>query len=194
MTTNGDDGVSAIQTIIAALKPLDETTRQNVLEFVFKQLGIRVATSAPVAQTIAPASDVTYEQLFGGKIPSPKPDSVELDIRTLAEQKKPKTVNDKVAVLGYYLKTQAPLSERRDFITTDDISNYFPAAGFELPTAPRMALTNAKNAGYLNSLGNGQFRLNPVGHNLVTHKLPIGEASLPKRPKSKKRATKKKAR
>lgn len=27
------------------------------------------------------------------------------DIRSLAEQKKPKTVNDKVAVLAYYMKT-----------------------------------------------------------------------------------------
>ena len=40
MTTDADDGVSAITMIIAALKPLDESTRLNVLEYVVKQLGI----------------------------------------------------------------------------------------------------------------------------------------------------------
>jgi hypothetical protein len=38
-----------------------------------------------------------------------------------------------------------------------------------------MTLVNAKNAGYLDRIASGQYRLNPVGHNLVTHKLPRGE-------------------
>jgi Transmembrane secretion effector len=39
-----------------------------------------------------------------------------------------------------------------------------------------MTLTNAKNAGYLNALERGRFKLNPVGHNLVAHKLPSRDA------------------
>lgn len=184
MTRDADNGVSAITTIIGALKPLDESTRMNVLEFVLKQLGIQLGVGS---QSI-PASPggVAYETAFPTQAPTSRGDA-EVDIRSLAEQKQPKTVNDKVAVLAYYLKSLAPAGERRDYITTEDISNYFPRAGFELPTAPRMALTNAKNAGYLHSLGNGQFRLNPVGHNLVTHKLPLGE----KITRRKKAATKK---
>jgi hypothetical protein len=176
MTDNAEDGVSAITTIIAALKPLDESTRQNVLDFVLKQLGITVgAVAAPKSQPI------DYESAFPAQ--TPRADTGEMDIRTLAEQKKPKTVNDRVAVLAYYLKSLAPADERRDFIKAEDITIYFPGAGFELPTAPRMALTNAKNAGYFHAIGNGQFRLNPVGHNLVTHKLPLGENSVKKRVK-----------
>jgi hypothetical protein len=111
-----------------------------------------------------------------------------MDIRTLAEQKQPKTVNDRVAVLAYYLKSLAPPNERRDYVKAEDITSYFPSAGFELPTVPNMALTNAKNAGYFDAIGSGQFRLNPVGHNLVTHQLPLHENSVKKRAKRSKNA------
>jgi hypothetical protein len=59
-----------------------------------------------------------------------------------------------------------------------------------------MTLSNAKNAGYLNALGGGQYRLNAVGHNLVAHKLSGGEAGEAKRvhkPARKKATTRKKA-
>ena len=176
MTDNADDGVSAITTIIAALRPLDESTRQNVLDFVLKQLGIKAGAVAPPR-----SQPIDYESAFPAQ--ALRTDAAEMDIRSLAEKKKPKTVNDKLAVLAYYLKSLAPADEWRDYIKAEDITTYFPSAGFELPTAPRMALTNAKNAGYFHAIGNGQFRPNPVGHNLVTHKLPLGENSVKKRVK-----------
>ena len=75
-----------------------------------------------------------------------------VDIRSAAE-KSPKTVNEKVAVVTYYLAHLAPVSERRDYLVSDDIRTYFIQAGFELPTAPAtMTLTNVKNTGYLNAL------------------------------------------
>jgi hypothetical protein len=87
-----------------------------------------------------------------------------------------------VAVLAYYLANLAPPHERRDYIVPDDIKKYFPQANFELPTgSPNVTLVNAKNAGYLDGIGAGKYRLNPVGHNLVTHKLPRVEGSAPAR-------------
>jgi hypothetical protein len=179
MSNNTEDGVSAITAIIAALKPLDDSTRRNVLDFVLRQLGIKVGTVAP-----AVSQPIDYEAAFPTEVP--QANTAEMDIRTLAEQKQPKTANDRVAVLAYYLRNLAPPNERREFIKAEDIMRYFPSAGFELPTAPRMALTNAKNAGYFHSIGNGQFRLNPVGHNLVAHKLPLDENSVRKRAKRSK--------
>jgi len=187
MTDNEEDGVSAITAIIAALKPLDDTTRLNVIEFVVKQLGIKLSGRSE------PRADV-WNSSFPSQITLEEEEEEEeegndiKDIRSLAEQKQPKTVNDKVAVLAYYLKTLAPQDERRDYITAEDIETYFPGAGFELPVA-RMALTNAKNAGYLHAMGSGKYRLNPVGHNLVTHKLPADSGAPPKR--VKRRTTKK---
>ena len=105
--------------------------------------------------------------------PAGTPPAGDMDIRTFAGLKSPKTLNEKVAVVAFFLAQVASPAERRDFITSEDIKPYFIQAGFELPTALiNMSLTNAKNAGYLNALERGQYKLNSVGHNLVAHKLP----------------------
>ena len=187
-----EKGVKAITTLMEALAPLKAETRSNVLDYVFRALGI-----------VPPVHAATAFALPGFAPPPPSPPSgtplipgAAVDIRTLTDQKKPKTVNQMVAVMAYYLATHAAQAERRDHIGADDIRRYFPQANFPLPTGrPDVTLNNAKVAGYLDAIGDGQFRLNPVGHNLVVHKLPQpdsgGSASVrikrkAKRPKKKK--------
>src|SRR5207249_2224662 len=104
-----------------------------------------------------------------------------VDVRTFAKGKNPTTVNERIAVIAYYLAHEAPPTERKDRLTWDDIEPYFVQAGFPLPTAGQMALVNAKNAGYLVPVDRGQYKLNAVGHNLVAHKLPAGDGSETKR-------------
>lgn len=181
MPDDDEDDVKAISTLTAALKPLDAESRVRVLDFVLKKLGISLSTQpAPTTHLphAAPASNVLQP-------PTPihhTPESNVHDIRSFAAQKRPKTVNERVAVISYYLAHLAPEGERRDYVTADDIKTYFIQADFELPTAqPNVTLSNAKNAGYLNALERGQFKLNAVGHNLVAHKLPSGETGEAKR-------------
>jgi hypothetical protein len=146
---------------------------EHVLEFVVKRLGIAIA-KAPAAP-IPPAAPS-----FTPPPPNPAgtPPAGDMDIRTFAGLKSPKTLNEKVAVVAFFLAQVASPAERRDFITSEDIKPYFIQAGFELPTGPtNMSLTNAKNAGYLNALERGQYKLNSVGHNLVAHKLPKKEGA-----------------
>lgn len=116
------------------------------------------------------------------------------DIRSLKDAKKPRTANEMTALVAFYLEHVAPPDERRDFITAQDIRPYFNQANFPLPTGPtRVTLTNAKNAGYLSVRDRGQYRLNPVGYNLIAYKLPVdanGERKGAKR-SSKKSALKK---
>jgi hypothetical protein len=161
-----DAVVKAISTIMEALTPLDADAREHVLEFVLKRLGIKPngwseKSAASGLPSAAPAI-------------LPTPSGGYTDIRSFAAEKQPQTLNEKVAVVAYFLAHLAPAEERRDSVATDDIRPYFIQANFELPTGPiNMALTNAKNAGYLNALSErGQYRLNSVGHNLVAHKLP----------------------
>jgi len=183
---NDDDGIEAIKTIIAALRPLEPATRENVLGFVLKQLNIEL----PIGSE---GSEQSPEKIFHPGAPPPPTGGV-TDIRSLGEEKRPKTVNEKVAVVAYYLRNLAPPEQRRDYITAADIEPYFTEAGFLHPTGPaNMTLANAKNAGYLNALGSGQYRLNPVGHNLVAHRLPAGEAASKKgaKPQRRKKPTKK---
>jgi hypothetical protein len=160
------DGVEAITTVMGALKPLDAKTRLNVLDYVTKQLGIEIERSA--ASPVSPLQPLPPAPVSGMA-----PQTPDTDIRTFAAAKQPQTLNEKVAVVAYFLAHLSPAAERRDYITPDDIKPYFIQANFEFPTGPMsMALTNAKNAGYLNALERGQYKLNSVGHNLVAHKLP----------------------
>jgi hypothetical protein len=180
-----DEVVKAISTLMEALTPLDKEAREHALDFVMKRLGISLGMQQAPAQPhpglpipptpITPITPVTPEQ--PGQ-----------DIRSFAALKTPKTMNEKVAVMAYFLAQLAPPGERRDYITPEDIKPYFIQADFELPTATgSMTLTNAKNAGYLNALDRGQYKLNSVGHNLVAHKLPNKESGSksPRRPVKK---------
>ena len=97
------------------------------------------------------------------------PEAFEAQMKQLQDQK--------IAVIGYYLAHLAPISERRDYLGSEDIRPCFIEAGFELPTSSaNTALINAKNAGYLSVLDRGKYKLTAVGHNLVAHKLPGHEA------------------
>ena len=98
----------------------------------------------------------------------------QVDIRSFGQEKSPRSANERVAVVGYYLSELAPAEERKAEISAGDITKYFKQAAFPLPGAARMTLVNAKNAGYLDAgTERGTYRLNPVGHNLVAHSLPI---------------------
>ena len=159
-----EKGIKAITTLLEVLAPLKPETRSNVLEYVFRALGI----AAPAPALTPPRLTPPLAPPGASHVPG-----AAVDIRAFADQKKPKTVNQMVAIMAYYLATHAPQAERRDHIVADDIKRYFPQANFPLPTGrPNVTLSNAKIAGYLDAIGDGQFRLNPVGHNLVVHKLP----------------------
>lgn len=183
-----DAQIKAITTLVEVLRPLDEAQRANVLDFVFRSLSIKPMTPQSTPAAPLPAAAQTSPPLAQHLI---QPTG---DIRTLTEQKKPTSVNQMVAVLGYYLAHLAPEGERKDTLAPDDIKKYFVQAGFPLPSAePRHTLGNAKAAGYLDSVDRATFRLNAVGHNLVAHKLPLTSnkglpASKTKRGKVKKKS------
>jgi len=200
----GDHGVEAIGKLLEVLKPLDSDTRINVLQFVFKALNISMPGSAVprLAPTGGEGAHALPPQHQMSPPPPMPPAGTPTDIRTLREIKKPTSVNQMVAVMAYYLANVAPPGERRDFITADDVKPYFNQANFPLPTArPSMTLVNTKNAGYLDALSGGKYRLNPVGHNLVAHKLGKEDGGAAARPvrrlgarKTAKKGTKRKAR
>jgi hypothetical protein len=184
-----DADVKAISALIAALKPLTAESRLHVLDFVVKKFAIPLQiTQDPIlpAGSIAPA---TANVQVLAPAPAPAPPRV-VDIRSFANEKQPKTVNEKVALIAYYLAQLAQEGERRDYLISDDIKKYFVQAGFELPSAPAgVTLIHAKNAGYLNASERGQYTLNAVGHNLVAHKLPYSQGSVSKRRPSTSKGT-----
>lgn len=158
---NVDPELKAIEQVMQALGSLKAEARGRVVAYVFERLGLTVSSSAPLPPE-SPAGSAPVITPSGPAIQ---------DIRSLKNAKNPKTDNEMAALVAYYLKHLAPTDERKDSISRDEIEKYFVQADYPLPKQPQFTLTNAKNAGYFDQAGRGLYKLNPVGHNLVTHGL-----------------------
>lgn len=178
-----DAELEAINDILNSLNKIPEDRQGPVLEFVIRRLDI--ALPSKVRQPASfPSVSVDREQLT---TPLPKL----ISIRDLREEKKPAGDVQMAVLVAYYLSELALAEERRETIQISDITKYFKQAGHPIPTRPRQTLINAKNAGYLESVGAGEYKLNPVGYNLVVHQMPRRKAEITPK-KKKKRVTKKK--
>jgi hypothetical protein len=163
----------AVDRVLEALRPLDDQGRQSVLLAVFNELKIELTGGAQQKLhpgspegALPPSSTVLRE---GGPV---------TDIRSFAQEKAPSTAVERVALVAYYVSELAPKEERKNSIDKKDLVMYFKQAGFPLPKRPEQALVNTRHAGYLDPLGDGKYRLNAVGHNLVAHGLPRLSASV----------------
>ncbi|MGA3160913.1 MAG: hypothetical protein ABSC77_06820 [Terracidiphilus sp.] len=179
--TNEDAELKAINAIVAALNPLKEEQRLRALEYVLRRFNAVALQAAPVAaapsafQPTTPAPPTAFT--------SGAPANM-MDIRTLTETKQPKSANEMAALVAFYLSEVASPIERKQEIDITDIERYFKLAPFKLPAKAGQTLINAKNAGYLDAgSGAGQYKLNPVGYNLIVHRMGSGEAESRRRQK-----------
>lgn len=156
-----DKELQAIGSIMSVLSPLDEGERSRVLEYVLKRLEMATIRTLTTSSRETP-----------GEAPRPAVTRTVTDIRTLTAEKQPRSANEMVAVVAYYLSELAPHGERSDVVNADIIRKYFKMAGFPLPSVLRNVLPNASASGYLENVNRGEYRLNPVGYNLVVHSLP----------------------
>lgn len=156
----------AIDGMIKALGSLDESSRITAIKAVCDHLKIRLSESQAMEQ---PPSRLTPPNK---KIPEPPPTARLVDIKSLRQEKQPSSVSEMAALVAFYLSELAPDDERKKEVRSEDMIKYFKHAGFPLPKRPDMLLTNAKNAGYFDSVGAGAHKLNAVGYNLVAHGLP----------------------
>jgi hypothetical protein len=169
-----DRELQAIGSIIGVLKPLDEGERSRVLEYVLKRLEmatVRAPATSPREITISTTPGSTMRGVT--------------DIRTLTAEKQPRSANEMVALVAYYLSELAPDGERSDTVNAETIRRYFKMAGFPLPSVLRNVLPNVSAAGYLENVSRGEYRLNPVGYNLVVHGLPRSSGPGPVTPTSR---------
>ncbi len=172
MTENNDTELQAIQKLISALEPLDQDARARVIDYVFRRLslGSRQGGHGLEFLTLTPAAAAGSAASSGSSAPAMN------DVRSLKEAKAPQTANEMAAVAAYYLSEVAPSAERKAEIEASDIKKLFKQADFPMPGKATMTLVNAKNAGYLDpGSDRGTYRLNPVGYNLVVHKLPSSD-------------------
>lgn len=163
-----DAELAALTTVLNALTPLDQNARSRVLDYAIRRYGLPNAPAQSGALVTTPSSPTA---------PSTATPAV-TDIRSLTDQKKPKSAIEMAAVVAYYLAYAAPESEKKTELSASDITKYFHQANFRLPGQASMTLVHAKNAGYLDAGSKrGSYRLNPVGYNLVAHRLPTAATS-----------------
>ena len=172
-----DRELDAMKAIIQALDGLEGESIQRVMDYVLSRLSI----AAPTRQKGCSPPDLA------SSMPSEPVHRLEAQsIRDLREQKLPEKSSEMAALVAYYLAEIAEGDERKDVINTADIVRYFKQAGFKLSQAPAQTLPKAASAGYLDGVGSGMFKLNPVGHKLVVHGLPrTTKVAAPARKKSK---------
>lgn len=187
MPSDIDKEIEAIGTVLKALEPLEPKPRQSVLGYVIRRLGIQTqdpGESPPAGDTPPPPP---------GEPPhAPDEQTTQVHIKDLVKEKQPRSAIEMATLVGYYLSHKVPQRERKQKITTKDLETYFKIADFKLPTKPQFMLPNTKNAGYLDAVGNGEYKLNPVGYNLVVHSMPKSKRmSAPKGATRKKRTKKK---
>lgn len=180
-----DKELIAINQIIKALELLDPGARKRVLDYTLTRLGVghSLMAKGPLKEQeiLAPTSTIpTLEQRQFS------------NIRSLRDEKNPKTAIQMTALVAYYLQEVAPQADRKEEITSDDLTKYFKQANFQLPKGKAIyTLRNARNAGYFDAgSGTGAYKLNPVGYNLVVHGLPSKGGKATK--KAKKSGKKKK--
>jgi hypothetical protein len=177
----GEGEFKAMHAIVTALKPLTEEERRRVLEYVLGRFALPIASVIPSRGTAAVSASSG-----GGTLPPVASSGAIHDIRSLKEAKSPKSAIEMATLVAFYVSEAAPAGERKNAITKADIERYFKNAGFKLPADAAFTLVNAKNAGYLDNAGSGQYKLNPVGYNLVTHRMGVTEKKEPRRHWTKK--------
>ncbi len=169
MEKKSDKELEAIRHIIGSLSSLDPDARKRVLHYILRRLDIDIQDSELLTEQQIPLHEKQDKGFIAGVLPKSM-----TDIRSLKEEKDPKTAIEMAVLVAYYLSELAPKNERKENINSNDIKKYFKQAGFPLPMVdPVYTLRNAKNAGYLDFTGNaGVYEINPVGYNLVAYNLP----------------------
>jgi hypothetical protein len=105
--------------------------------------------------------------------PSTEPSSRggQIDAKSFFQQKSPSSQSEAISVAAYYLTEVAPPGMRVPAIDARKATEVFRQARYPLPKRIAQVLVNAQNAGYLVRVGPGEYKLSPVGFNLVDHTL-----------------------
>jgi len=195
--TSSKSPLDAAQKIVTELQGMTPEHQTLGLKFAMETLGLNLPSLTALPAHVAPAVAqppvvATPAHNSGG--------GHSTDIKSFTTLKAPKSDLQFAAVVAYFYQFEAPVDHRKDVIDVETIKNAARLAGRKQTANWKYTMVNAKNAGYLDAAGDGNFKLNSVGENLVAITLP-GNAVEPavgkKKPKAKslqKKVSKKSAR
>lgn len=170
MSTTPDpaDDFDAGKAIYEKLKEVPEERQIKILRWVCESLGIKsdVITRSHTEEATETKEETTKEDTSVSAAP--------VDIKTFVQSKKPRSDQQFAAVAAYYYRFAAPQHERKDTINAKGLQDAARFAGRPVLHLPKATLNNARQSGYIDRSGRGEFRITTVGENLVTMTLPGG--------------------
>lgn len=196
--TKTQDDLDAVRAVVDAVQGFDAPSQERIFRWAREKLGLQNPLPLSLPETgRQPDPSGTGAGHLGAQPPGAK------DIKSFIAAKNPKSDNQFAAVVAYYHRFEAPLSERKQSVTAEDLQEATRKAGRDRLKRPIKTLHSAHRIGLLDKAGRGQFSVNTVGENLVAMTLPQanGKASpkgsrkrAKKAPNKAKTASKKKAR
>src|SRR5258708_85211 len=156
----------AAKAIVETLKDMDKQLQVQAIRFACESLSLESPIHPPrsAAASIEPPTRTNPP-------PGGQP-THSTDIRQFVETKKPKSDQQFAAVVAYFYRFEVPETTRMETIDPKTLEEAARLAKRKRLSNARMTLTNAKNAGYLDLVGRGDYRINAVGENLVAMALP----------------------
>ncbi|HEY6243371.1 MAG TPA: hypothetical protein VIX17_05470 [Pyrinomonadaceae bacterium] len=175
--------LDAAQKIVAELQGMTPEHQALALKFSMETLGLQLQTSAV---------SHGHSTLPGSPLRDPTTSSASTghstDIKTFTSLKAPKSDQQFAAVVAYFYQFEVPPEQRKEVIDVETMKNAARLAGRKQRKEWKFTLQNAKNAGYLDAVGDGNYKLSSVGENLVAISL-AGDAGSGVAAPGKKRRT-----
>jgi len=160
----------AAEDIKAILHGRDKIEQERIIRWVTESLDLvappNVSPGNPPAAThIVPQINAQPPQTSSTR---------SKDIKTFVNEKNPKNDVQFAAVVAYYYRFECPQADRKDVLVPKDLDDAGRLArGYSFKNS-RTTLGNAVKLGYFDRAGNGSYKVNAVGENLVAMTLPSG--------------------
>lgn len=166
--TNKKDDLEAVRVIAEALDGFDPGEQERILRWSRERVGLSVAT--PTALTAASLNAPQHG------VPGAPPTTGTKDLKSFITEKNPRSDVQFAAAVAYYYQFEAPQSDRKTQINSDDLKESCRLVNRERLQNPGQTLRNAHQQGILDKGGEaGMFTINSVGENLVAMIMPTGQ-------------------
>ena len=180
-TSRKSDDLEAVRAVVTALVPFNSDDQERILRWAREKLGLPTGSPQNAELPAKTGSQSSTEAIPGGAASAQKR---RLTIKEFVDQKSPRSDNQFAAVVAYYYRFESPESERKGFITAEDLQDACRKAGRDRLAKPSVTLNNAHSVGLLDRGQRGEFTINAVGENLVAMTLPAAaDGSRARKPK-----------
>jgi hypothetical protein len=162
----------AAEEIKGILAGRDKAEQERIMRWVAESLSL-----SHIPKTPSPAVHGVENPTQSAIIPpvhTPRTGSAPTskNIKSFVDEKKPKNDLQFAAIVAYFHRFEAADEARKETIGSEDLQDAARLASWSRFTNPSSTLNNAVKQGYLDRSERGQYKLNPVGENLVAMALP----------------------